>query len=174
MFPLSLPGVEAISMTHLVGLNQMPKDEAQGSLVFRLELPLELAPVLNRYSTMSVKKRCSIRRNIDSLVMKAKKNWPAWHMGVKRITKGKIAKGKLRTCTEVSGGRKRTAVVTRYSSRCPDELSVDIIGGKMAIDRLVTADVLRDDSTTWLTRYANWRSAPPKAGKLVVEIFEQI
>lgn len=141
-------------------------------LVFMLELPLELAPVLNSYSTMAVKKRARLRKNIDAVVIQAKQSWRTWPMGIKKHTTGKVVRGKLQTKTTVTGGRKRSIRVTRYSSRKPDEISADIIGGKIAIDRLVQAEILRDDSSEWLKREAYWQQVPRGQGKVVIEVFE--
>ncbi len=100
------------------------------------------------------------------------------------------AKGKLRTAVDVeialqlgewidAGGAAsllkasgvRRAIVTRYSSREPDDLSADCVGGKIALDRLVQAGVLVGDSRKHLIREAAWIKAAPKNGKLTVEVF---
>lgn len=71
------------------------------------------------------------------------------------------------------GGRRRAVVITRESSVRPDEESLDAhLGGKIPIDRLVQAGVLRGDNHTWLVRYGQWKEAPPGAGRVVVDVYE--
>jgi hypothetical protein len=82
--------------------------------------------------------------------------------------------GKTKGGTQVirDGGRQRIVVVTRESSTRPDELALDSIGGKIPIDRLVQAGVLRGDSLRWLIRYGTWKESPPGEGRVVVDVYE--
>lgn len=70
------------------------------------------------------------------------------------------------------GGRRRVVVVTRESSKRPDELATDSIGGKVCLDRLVQAGVLRGDTAEWLVRYCDWKECPPSDGKVTVDVYE--
>lgn len=71
------------------------------------------------------------------------------------------------------GGRRRVVVVTRESSVRPDELSIDAhLGGKIPLDRIVQAGVLRGDSHKWLVRYGTWKEAPPGEGRVVIDVYE--
>ena len=149
----------------------MPQHE-RGPLVFRLELPLELAPTLNQYANMKSWQRAKIRTAVDGKVTASKSRWGSWHMGVRRDVKAKIVDGKIRKRTIVTGGRRRLVVLTRETSRRVDELGVDILGGKIPVDRLVQARVLHGDSAKWLAREAIHVPAYPKQGRVVVEVYE--
>lgn len=70
------------------------------------------------------------------------------------------------------GGRKRIVFVTRESSKRPDELALDTIGGKAPLDRLVQAGVLRGDTSEWLARYCDWKPAAPGEGKVTIDVYE--
>lgn len=71
------------------------------------------------------------------------------------------------------GGRKRAVVVTRFSSVRPDEESVDAtLGGKIPVDRLVQAGVLRGDTHVWLVRYGSWVPCLRGEGRVVVDVYE--
>lgn len=165
-----------------INVDRDPPPAGWGRLVFRVELPLGLAPTMNAYSAKKARRWAmgKLNRAVDQRIQFAKREWPAWAMGVDRrrlpvVVDGRPAldkRGRIRMRTEVSGGRRRAVRVTRHSSREPDEMSVDVVGGKLAIDRLVIARVLRDDSRRWLERQARWFCAPPKQGCVVVEVFE--
>ncbi len=143
-----------------------------GPIVFRLELPLSLAPPMNAYAGMPRHARAKLRAAIDDEVTKAKTRWHSWDMGVRRDTTADVLKGKIRKRMTVSGGHKRRIHVARHSSRKVDELSVDACGGKAPCDRLVIARILRDDSCRWLARGATWEYSRPGEGRFVVEVFE--
>lgn len=70
------------------------------------------------------------------------------------------------------GGRRRAVVLTRESSGQPDEESLDACGGKIPVDRLVHAGVLRGDTPKWLVRYARWTQVPPGQGRVVVDVYD--
>jgi hypothetical protein len=70
------------------------------------------------------------------------------------------------------GGRRRAVVITRESSVRPDEIAADPIGGKIPLDRLVQAGVLRGDSPQWLVRYCDWKAVSPGEGRVVVDVYE--
>lgn len=70
------------------------------------------------------------------------------------------------------GGRRRAVCLTRESSVRPDEDATDIAGGKVPLDRLVQAGVLRGDSHDWLVRYGTWKRAKPGEGRVVVDVYE--
>ena len=161
------------------------------ALVLRLELPLELAPTMNTYAS---KKRirgknghrfvmAKLNKAVDEAIDGLLPLWPdaklsdlqRWTEVVKdargrpRLTK-KTRRPRVRK--RASGGRRRRVVVTRHSSVAPDEITVDVAGGKLPLDRLVVAGVLRDDNRKWCEREARWEYAPPKQGRVVIEVFE--
>mgnify|MGYP000981077100 CR=1 FL=1 len=127
------------------------------------------APTLNEYNAMEPWKKGDLCDLFDAEIDRRKRDFPAWSCGsIDRRVQGKG--GKERTVRE--GGRKRIVVVTRESSVRPDELALDLLGGKIPIDRLVIASVLRGDSATWLARYCDWKSAPPGEGKVTIDVHE--
>lgn len=96
--------------------------------------------------------------------------------GVEKLVKCPVCKGEKKLpappTISRSGGRRRVVVVTRASRSRPDELSVDIIGGKIPIDRLVVAGVLRGDTDEWLARYPMWKSAKAGEGSVTIDVYE--
>ena len=146
-------------------------------LVFLLQLPLRLAPRMNELaprgaSPAMMRKKKQIQAELDSLIFVARTRHPDWSArfetkGVIRKTKKGPRPGVMRV-----GGRRRLVRVTRHSARRPDELSVDVIGGKLPIDRLVAAGILVNDNHGWLERLADWRPAHGEAQRVIVEVFE--
>jgi hypothetical protein len=149
---------------------------SRGPLIFRLELPLRLAPTLNAYAATKARKWAMAKLNaeVDTAIMVAKTRWPHWRMaGLVIFQKHRIDKrGKLRITERRTGGRRRLVVVHRHSSREPDEVSCDAGGGKLPLDRLKQAEVIRDDSRKWLAREAHWMRSAPGEGRVVVEVYE--
>lgn len=133
-----------------------------GALVFRLDLPLKVlagkgrqrpvAPTMNEYGQMPPWMRSWLYGELDTRIMV-------------ELSKHPVAL--LR-----SSPRPRGVSVTRYSSAMPDEISVDVLGGKVPIDRLVKAGVLCGDRAKDLERRAEWKRCPPKAGHVLVEVYE--
>jgi hypothetical protein len=96
-------------------------------------------------------------------------------MGVQRKLQAVVKNKRIVKCILTSGGRRRKIRIARYSSQEPDEsviVSADVIGGKIPIDCLVRAGVIRDDDRIWLQREAYWRPAPPRKGYVLLEVFE--
>lgn len=173
-------------------MNSAAEVAAPGSLVFRLELPLELAPTFNTYaSKIRIRGKNGHRfwlkkldERLDGVIGAEVLRWPAAVQCdiVRRVEPLKGPDGKwlmtkgrrprVRTKTTVTGGRRRRVVVTRHSSVEPDDISCDVVGGKALLDRLKHADVLRDDNRKWCEREARWEYAPPKHGRVVIEVFE--
>lgn len=118
--------------------------------LFVLRLPLELSPTLNAYAGLKGWRRAKLRKAVDWRIL--------------AIQRGGIA----------PDGARRRVVVTRHSSREPDELSCDVLGAKIALDRLVIAGILAGDSRKHLDREAHWVYAKPGAGELVVEVYEAV
>lgn len=140
-----------------------------GAHVFRVELPLQLAPTMNVYAQLQGWRKAKMATQIDWYIVAAKLVCKTWAMGVVREPKGKTGRPGSAT-----GGRRRAIIVTRYSSVRPDELAVDSIGGKLVVDRLVHANVLRNDDPDWCERRAAWEKAPPGKGSLVVNVYEAV
>lgn len=149
---------------------------AWGSVVFRLVLPfykigtpyvalrgknagktvtpakMDLAPRLNVYGSLAPWQRVKLYRELDVRIMAEMGKWP--------------------DCRLAGRPRPRAVRVTRYSSVMPDEITVDVIGGKVPVDRLVHAGILMGDSAQQLVRDARWVRASPGAGQLLVEVHE--
>ena len=125
------------------------------------------APTMNEYNGLDKRQKEQLREATDAAILEAKTRW-AWNMGVVRRTILERNKPK----DVVEGGRRRVVVVNRFSSAPPDELSCDAIGGKIPIDRLVLADVLRGDTTEWLGRVPVWTMAPRERGLVRVDVYE--
>lgn len=116
--------------------------------------PMVLAPTLNQYDSMQPFEQKRMREQVDLRIMAELKAWPR-----------ALLRGESR--------RRGVRVVRRSASPC-DEMSVDVLGGKIPIDRLVKAGVLRGDSMNDLVREALWQPAPPGEGTLTVTIFELV
>lgn len=125
------------------------------------------APTLNEYNGLTPWQKENLRDAIDHVIAQAKGRWP-WTMGV--IRREVIEKKKRKPVIE--GGRRRVVVVTRFSAAPMDELSTDACGGKIPIDRLVHADVLRGDTPEWVGRVAYWKQVAPTEGRVVIDVHE--
>ena len=122
-----------------------------GPVVYRLTLALEDAPTLNRYGSMKPWMQKKLRDRIGKSIM---------------ATRGMFPQARARE------GERRAVRVTRHSSSCPDELGVDVLGGKVPVDCLVRAGILAGDTMALLERDGRWEKAAPGAGRLVVEVFQ--
>lgn len=138
-----------------------------GAKVFAITLPLStprlivkgkhageyakdsLAPTLNVYGSMKVWQRAALYKALDLRILAELHRWPL-----------------ARPAPDP-----RAVRVTRRSSAKVDELSVDALGGKVPVDRLVRAGILRGDRIADLEREAVWQAAPPGKGSLLVEVF---
>lgn len=140
------------------------------ALVFRLELPLGLAPSLNVYASWKPWQRANLRAQLLAEVSQAALGYPRCHLG---IVRGPTRRKGMPGPVIVEGNaRRRRVVVMRYSSTQPDEVSADSIGGKCPIDVLVRVGILRDDNAKWCEREARWERAAPGAGRVVIEVHE--
>lgn len=137
--------------------------------VFRLVVPLELAPTHNVHYGLPTWKRIAIRKRIDAAIV-ACQQWPAARMRIVRAPSK--AKGKRGRVVDGGTSRRRRVVLTRASSQEPDDITIDTMGGKMLLDCLVRGDVLRDDSRQWCAREARWERVAPGAGFCRIEVFE--
>lgn len=127
--------------------------EVAGALVFEMEVPLTVAPSMNIYSNMETWQKDKLRKALD------------WHVAA--------AVSKWRGCILPKGSkRRRMVIVTRRSSARIDENSVDVMGGKVPIDRMVLANVLAGDDAKLLLRRSGWEKAPPGKGSVLVRVYE--
>lgn len=116
------------------------------------EVKRSLAPTLNEYGQMEPWQRKKLAEDLDKHIKAALASWP---------------KALL-----LHQPRRRGVRVTRASQRTPDEISVDVIGGKMPIDRLVQASILAGDQRQHLEREPVWKLAKAGRGSFTVEVFE--
>jgi hypothetical protein len=166
-----------------------------GVLVFELVLPirtqvtpvskkgkvgktvtLPLAPSLNEYAGMQAWALKATRAELDKRIRERCGYHPAWDCGSTRVvTIQPVKHGKRTTKVEklaTKGGRRRIIEVVRHSSRPVDEFAVDILGGKLIVDRLIWAGVIAGDQAKHIVRVPRWVRAKPGEGKLVVRVHE--
>jgi hypothetical protein len=145
-------------------------EQEWGAKVFELRLPLserrmktkgkrvgqefvhKIAPTMNEYAGMEPFQRAALRKELDLRILAELAKWPHARLG------GDV--------------RRRGVRATRASTQILDELTVDVIGGKAPIDRLVQAGVLAGDTRELLARDAVWVVAPPGSGYFLVEVYE--
>lgn len=137
---------------------------------------VKLAPLLNEYAGMQGWTLALARAEIDQRLAAAKLLWPAWDCGSKREVYEHTVKVKGRSIVRprlrVEGGGRRIVEVVRHSSREPDELAVDILGGKLSVDRMIWAGVLAGDQRKHLGRRCRWVPAKPGQGWLEIVVYE--
>lgn len=167
-----------------------------GPLVFELSLPIRtlvtppsktpgktrktvnivLAPSLNEYAGMAPWMLKIARAELDNRIRERCGHHPAYDCGsVRSVHIVKVKHGKRTTKVEkldVSGGRQRIIEIVRHSSREVDELAVDILGGKLVVDRLIWAGVIAGDQRKHIVRVPRWVRAKPEEGKLEVRVYE--
>ncbi len=169
---------------------------APGPCVFTMSIPLEatiqpaptkrgkarkpvkllLAPRLNEYAAMPPWTLKLARAEIDRRILEARAAWPCWDCGSARVvTNQRVKHGKRSSMVDklsVTGGRPRIIEVVRRSSREVDEVAIDILGGKLVVDRLIWAGVIAGDTRKLLVRMPRWERAKPGQGRLDVAVYE--
>ena len=133
---------------------------------------LLFAPTMNEYVSLAPWQKEDLRKLYDEEIERLKAQWPRWSCGVvRRTVQGKG--GVERVVQE--GGRRRAIILTRESSVRPDDPSAgDAVGLKIPADRLVTAGVLRGDTSEWLVRHCLWKPAKRGEGRVVVDVYEVV
>lgn len=150
------PG-EVVEIDRVRGLVARMFDEVRvaqerGKKVFEWRLPRARAPRLNEFAYLKVWMKDRLRTELDDQARELMKQWPD---------------------ADLHGAMKmRWARVTRFSRNKIDDVSVDVLGGKMPIDSLVRLGVLHDDSQKWLIREALCASTRHGNTHVLVEIFE--
>lgn len=128
-----------------------------GDLVFSVRLPHALCPTLNRYASMEGWQRAKLSQAIDLHLMAEFTKFPRARM------KAIAPKATIPT---------RWVRFTRFTSNVIDEISIDIIGGKMPIDRLVHARIISGDSAKHIVREPVAAKVAPGAGSCLLEVME--
>ena len=143
---------------------------------------LPLAPTLNVYSGLDSWVLEKARAEVDRRIELAKAASPGWSCGA-LVEKPMVPQKRKATATTaartvvveklvVTGGRRRIVEFTRHSTKPVDEAAIDILGGKLLIDRLVWAGVIRGDSGEDIIRRGRWVKAAPGAGFVKVTCYE--
>lgn len=120
-----------------------------GAKVFEMTLPFTLAPTLNRYAELDGWMAQNVRKQVGRAIQVELHKWPRWR---------------------AAAGMPRAVRVTRYSTRRPDEIGIDNIGGKVPIDCMVRLGILSGDTGKRLEREAAWEKS--KDMRLTIEVFE--
>lgn len=123
----------------------------RGRLVVSWRIPRENAPTLNEYAHKKGWMKKKLRAALDDDLRKLLPAFP------EALTNGSMVKRWLR--------------VTRFSTQRVDELSIDILGGKMPVDSLVRCGVLADDDEAHVLREPRWEKTPRGNTHVLVEVF---
>lgn len=164
---ISVPGLATLPDKLAMMIAERAGSPTRGPVVFEIRIPLDdtrqtakgpvtrhLAPTLNAYGSMKPWQRAILYKALDARIMAELHRWP---LAIQRAVR-----------------LRRAAVVTRFSSRRPDEIGVDVLGGKVPIDRLVQAGILRGDSAKDLDREAHWQPAKPGQGSLLITVHDLV
>lgn len=127
-----------------------------------------VCPTLNVFKSLRTFAKQNARQEIAERIARERLRWPRAAWGGQRE---QVQRGSTSRLSPV-GGARRFVRVTRCSSRRPDDLSPDVIGGKIALDQLVEAGLLGDDSDVWCAREARWEPAKTGEGHVRIEVFE--
>lgn len=129
---------------------------------------------MNEYNGMPGWMKAKVRDAIGHQIQARIGRWPSWHAGFRETGVLHKVKGVQKVAQVRSGGRRRLIRVVRHSPRRPDEVTVDIIGGKMVVDCLVRFGVLVGDDDACLVREAEWYPSNEGDGRVVVDVFELV
>ncbi len=124
----------------------------RGDLVFSWRVPREQALTMNAYAHKKGWMKKKMRAALDEAVIALLPNYP----------KALINGAKIR----------RWLRVTRFSTQRVDDLSIDILGGKMPVDALVRCGVLADDNDAMAFREPRWEKTQRGNTHVLVEVFE--
>lgn len=128
---------------------------------------LNLAPTMNAYRSMQTFSKQNARKEVAKRIADERKRWPSSAWGGRHE---KVKHGNKERLSPV-GGERRLVRVTRFSARRPDDLGVDVIGGKLPLDQVVIAGILGDDSDAWCAREGHWAPAKTGEGFLRIEVY---
>jgi hypothetical protein len=113
-------------------------------------LAVELAPTLNAYKSMKPFILSALRDALDDRIAELLPTFPR----------------------ALAQGKRRGVYLERHSTREPDETSLDVLGGKCPLDRLVIAGVLAGDSRAHVERVGMWIPAKKNEGRVVIEVYD--
>jgi hypothetical protein len=110
----------------------------------------DLAPTLNNYKDLPVFALNAVRDALDDRIAELMPSFP----------------------NAMANGKRRAIYIERHSSSSPDEESIDVLGGKCPVDRLVVAGVLAGDTRAKLERLGQHVPAKPGEGRVVIEVYD--
>jgi hypothetical protein len=123
----------------------------RGELVFSWRVPREQALTMNAYAHKKGWMKKKMRQELDKAVVDLLPVWPRALMNGAKV--------------------RRWVRVTRFSTQRVDDLSVDILGGKMPVDALVRCGVLSDDNDAMAFREPRWEKTERGNTHVLVEVF---
>jgi len=125
--------------------------EEKGDLVLSWAVSRDLAPTMNAYAFLKGWQKTKMRTRLDTELRA--------HVDFRDA--------------ELNAAKKRRWVrVTRFSTQQPDELSVDVLGGKMPVDALVRCGVLYEDSPDAIVREGRWEKCKRGETSVLIDVFE--
>ncbi len=133
----------------------------RGELVFSWRVPREQALTMNAYAHkkgwMKKKLRVELDRQVNDLLDLPRD----------------VVLGTGFPHARLNGAKKRRWLrVTRFSTQRVDDLSIDILGGKMPVDALVRCGILADDNDAMAFREPRWEKTARGNTHVLVEVFE--
>lgn len=126
----------------------------RGELVFSWRVPREQALTMNAYSYKKGWAKKKMRGALDAKIRELLPDWP------KASLHGAM--------------RRRWVRVTRFSTQRVDDLSIDVLGGKMPVDALVRMGILCDDNEAGAHREPRWEKTQKGNTHVLVEVFEMV
>jgi len=156
------PGARPLNAEELVTLNADIKKTRlliaaaestpeRGRLVLSWRVPREQALTLNQYAQAKGWQKKKLRNALDDALRALLPSFP------EALTNGSLLKRWLR--------------VTRFSTQRVDELSVDLLGGKMCVDSLKRCGVIADDDEKHVHREPCWAKTKRGTTHVLVEVF---
>lgn len=123
----------------------------KGERVLSWRIPRDQAPTMNEYAYMKGWQKTKRRQQLDTELRALLPQFPK---------------------AELHGAQHRRWVrVTRFSTQRVDDLSVDVLGGKLPVDSLVRCGVLVDDNEAFMIREPRWESTKRGNTHVLVEVF---
>lgn len=134
---------------HLIATTRAAPE--RGELIFEWRVPREHALTLNQYAQAKGWQKKKLAAAMDDAIQKLLPLYP------KALLHGAKTKRWLRA--------------TRFSTKVTDEVTVDVLGGKMPCDRIVRAGILADDDAAHVIREARSEKTKPGNTHLLVQVF---
>lgn len=124
----------------------------RGDLLFSWRVPREQALTMNAYAHKKGWMKKKMRVELDKQVNELLPTFP----------RAPLHGAKVR----------RWLRVTRFSTQRVDDLSIDILGGKMPVDSLVRCGILADDNDAMAFREPRWEKTQRGNAHVLVEVFD--